>query len=98
MINDKQVRSADCIAQGRVQVVVMQKKDIADLDNPTIAMMFDYDAMAAVIKKLPTFAKLPSDQLENIMDRFDKREEMAQGKVGCWPCIVFDGASGVYIA
>lgn len=59
----------------------MAKADIAALDNPTIAMMFDYDAMAAVIKKLPAFQRLASDALENVLDRFDKREEVAQGKV-----------------
>ena len=49
VINDR-LRSADCVAQGTVQVVVMKKKDFMDLDNPLLTWMLDYDAVATVLK------------------------------------------------
>ena len=49
LINDR-LRSADCVAQGTVQVVVMKKKDFMDLDNPLLTWMLDYDAVATVLK------------------------------------------------
>ncbi len=49
VINDK-LRSADCVAQGQVQVVVLKKREFMDLDNPLLAWMLDYDAVAAVIR------------------------------------------------
>lgn len=49
VINDK-LRSADCVAMGNVQVVVLKKRDFIDLDNPLLAWMLDYDAVSAVIK------------------------------------------------
>ncbi len=44
------LRTADCIARGDVDVVVMSKRDFQDLDNPLLAWMIDYDAVAAVLK------------------------------------------------
>jgi CRP-like cAMP-binding protein len=44
VINDK-LRSADCVAEGDVQVVVLKKRDFIDLDNPLLAWMLDYDAV-----------------------------------------------------
>ena len=44
------LRSADCIADGCVHVVVMNKKDFLDLDNPLLGWMLDYDAVATVLK------------------------------------------------
>lgn len=44
------LRTADCIAKGRVDVVVMSKRDFQDLDNPLLAWMIDYDAVATVLK------------------------------------------------
>ncbi len=49
VINDK-LRSADCVAQGQVQVVVLKKREFMDLDNPLLAWMLDYDAVSAVIR------------------------------------------------
>ncbi len=49
VINDK-MRSADCVAQGQVQVVVLKKRAFMDLDNPLLAWMLDYDAVSAVIR------------------------------------------------
>jgi hypothetical protein len=44
------LRSADCVASGEVSVVVMNKKDFNDLDNPLLSWMLDYDAIACVLK------------------------------------------------
>eukprot|EP00803_Ostreobium_quekettii_P004992 evm.model.scf_3495.1 EVM.evm.TU.scf_3495.1 scf_3495:2198-3749(-) len=44
------LRSADCVAQGQVTVVVIAKKDFWDLDNPLLAWMLDYDAVTCVLK------------------------------------------------
>lgn len=44
------LRTADCIAKGHVDVVVMSKRDFQDLDNPLLAWMIDYDAVATVLK------------------------------------------------
>lgn len=73
------LRSADCVAQGRVQVVVMNKRDFLDLDNPLLAWMLDYDAIATVLKSMPALQKLKQDQMEHIIDSFDSREEFVQG-------------------
>ncbi|PNW86201.1 hypothetical protein CHLRE_02g076900v5 [Chlamydomonas reinhardtii] len=78
VINDK-LRSADCVAQGQVQVVVLKKREFMDLDNPLLAWMLDYDAVSAVIRSLPQFKGLKQEQMENILDRFDAREELMQG-------------------
>lgn len=40
------------MAKGRVDVVVMSKRDFQDLDNPLLAWMIDYDAVATVLKVL----------------------------------------------
>ncbi|GIL52865.1 hypothetical protein Vafri_8639 [Volvox africanus] len=77
VINDK-LRSADCVAQGQVQVVVLKKREFMDLDNPLLAWMLDYDAVSAVIRSLPHFKGLKQEQMENILDRFDAREELLQ--------------------
>lgn len=78
VINDK-LRSADCVAQGKVQVVVLKKRDFLDLDNPLLAWMLDYDAVSAVLKSLPAFKKLKQEQMEHIFDRFEARQELYQG-------------------
>lgn len=78
VVNDR-LRSADCVAQGQVQVVVMKKKDFMDLDNPLLSWMLDYDAVAAVLKSLPAFSKLKQEQMEHIIDEFDARQELYKG-------------------
>lgn len=80
VINDK-LRSADCVAQGKVQVVVLKKRDFLDLDNPLLAWMLDYDAVSAVLKSLPAFRKLKQEQMEHIFDRTEARQELYQGDV-----------------
>eukprot|EP00879_Flechtneria_rotunda_P001387 GHRR01001538.1.p1 GENE.GHRR01001538.1~~GHRR01001538.1.p1 ORF type:complete len:1213 (+),score=453.23 GHRR01001538.1:393-3641(+) len=80
VINDK-LRSADCVAQGKVQVVVLRKRDFLDLDNPLLAWMLDYDAVSAVLKSLPAFKKLKQEQMEHVFDRFEARQELYQGDV-----------------
>ena len=80
VINDK-LRSADCIAQGRVQVVVLKKRDFLDLDNPFMAWMLDYDAVSAVLKNLPAFRGLKQEAMEHLLDRFDARQELYGGDV-----------------
>ena len=49
VINNK-LRSADCVARGTVQVVVMKKRDFMDLDNPLLAWMLDYDAVSTCLR------------------------------------------------
>ena len=44
------LRTADCVAKGHVEVVVMSKRDFQDLDNPLLAWMIDYDAVATVLR------------------------------------------------
>lgn len=44
------LRTADCVAVGHVEAVVMSKRDFQDLDNPLLAWMIDYDAVATVLK------------------------------------------------
>lgn len=130
VINDR-LRSADCVAQGTVQVVVMRKRDFMDLDNPLLAWMLDYDAVSAclrvrlhscrcsgplvvimmnsivsedlqlykeflanvgiwhwclllihlVAQALPAMKSMKQEQMEQILDRFDAREEYAQGHI-----------------
>jgi len=80
VINDR-LRSADCVAQGTVQVVVMKKRDFMDLDNPLLAWMLDYDAVATCLRFLPYLKGLKQEQMEQILDRFDAREEHHEGHV-----------------
>lgn len=75
------LRSADCVACGPVSVVVINKKDFWDLDNPLLAWMLDYDAVTCVLKNLPPLLKLHQDAMEEIMDRFDGRVELCHGDV-----------------
>lgn len=80
VINDR-LRSADCVAQGTVQVVVMRKRDFMDLDNPLLAWMLDYDAVSACMRPLPMFKGLKQEQMEQVLDRFDAREEFGKDAV-----------------
>ena len=48
--NAGKLRTADCTAKGLVEAVVMSKKDFQELDNPLLAWMIDYDAVATVLK------------------------------------------------
>jgi len=48
--NAGKLRTADCNAKGSVEAVVMSKKDFQELDNPLLAWMIDYDAVATVLK------------------------------------------------
>ncbi|GMH33287.1 hypothetical protein BSKO_01121 [Bryopsis sp. KO-2023] len=75
------LRSADCVASGEVQVVVINKKDFWDMDNPLLAWMLDYDAVTCALKSLPQLKMLTQPQLEQIIDRFDSREEIHEGDV-----------------
>ena len=52
-----------------MRVVVLRKRDFLDLDNPLLAWMMDYDAVAAVLKALPPFQKLKQEQMEQVLDR-----------------------------
>lgn len=79
VINDR-LRVADCVAQGTVQVVVMRKRDFMDLDNPLLAWMLDYDAVTACLRPVPMLKGLKQEQMEQILDRFDAREELMQGQ------------------
>jgi len=78
VINDR-LRSADCVAQGTVQVVVMRKRDFMDLDNPLLAWMLDYDAVSACLRTLSILKGVKQEQMEQILDRFDAREELWKG-------------------
>lgn len=44
------LRSADCIASGKVRVVVINKKDFWELDNPLLSWMVDYEAVTCALK------------------------------------------------
>ncbi|KAG2485657.1 hypothetical protein HYH03_015629 [Edaphochlamys debaryana] len=78
LVNGK-LRSADCVAQGRVQVMVLKKREFMDLDNPLLAWTLDYDAVSAVLRSLPLFMGLAPEHMQIIMDRFDARKELLQG-------------------
>lgn len=54
------LRSADCVAEGRVQVVVINKKDFMDLDNPLLAWMLDSDAVTTVLRVRRLFLQISS--------------------------------------
>ena len=79
VINDR-LRSADCVALGRVRAVVLRKRDFLALDNPLLAWMLDYDAVSAVLRALPAFKGLPQDAMERVLDRFDARQELRRGE------------------
>eukprot|EP01025_Chloroclados_australasicus_P009311 TRINITY_DN1357_c4_g1_i13.p1 TRINITY_DN1357_c4_g1~~TRINITY_DN1357_c4_g1_i13.p1 ORF type:complete len:1025 (+),score=163.68 TRINITY_DN1357_c4_g1_i13:235-3309(+) len=70
MITGK-LRSADCVAAGSVRAIVINKKEFMQLDNPILQWMMDYDAASTVIKGLSQLQQLRSDQLEEILDKFD---------------------------
>lgn len=80
VINDK-LRSADCVAQGRVQVIVMKKRDFMEFDNPLLSLMLDYDSVASVLRRLPVFQRLQLEQMEQVIDRLDARQELMKGDV-----------------
>ena len=50
LLSAGKMRSADCVAEGHVEAVVMNKKDFMDLDNPLLNFMLDYDAVAALTR------------------------------------------------
>ncbi|KAG1669686.1 hypothetical protein FOA52_002070 [Chlamydomonas sp. UWO 241] len=78
VINNR-LRSADCVAQGRVQVVVMRRRDFMDLDNPLLAWMMDYDAVSTCLRYVPVLKGLPPDQVESVLDCFHARQELFCG-------------------
>lgn len=41
--------------------------------------MLDYDAVSAVLKSLPAFRGLKQEQMEQIFDRFEARQELYKG-------------------
>ena len=50
LLHPGKLRTADCVAKGHVEVVVMSKRDFQDLDNPLLAWMIDYDAVTTVLR------------------------------------------------
>jgi cGMP-dependent protein kinase len=58
------------VAESEVRVVVLRKRDFLDLDNPLLAWMMDYDAVAAVLKALPQLKQLKQEQMEQVLDRW----------------------------
>ncbi|KAG1663103.1 hypothetical protein FOA52_010506 [Chlamydomonas sp. UWO 241] len=79
VINNR-LRSADCVAEGMVKVVVMKKSDFMDLDNPMLAWMMDYDVLSAALRFMPRFKDIKQELLEQMLDLFDERSEVAQGR------------------
>ena len=63
------LRSADCVAEGRVQVVVINKKDFMDLDNPLLAWMLDSDAVTTVLR-VPVCSPQHNSHLDPPMKSF----------------------------
>ncbi|KAJ9511424.1 hypothetical protein QJQ45_029916, partial [Haematococcus lacustris] len=63
------------------KVVVMKKKDFMDLDNPLLAWMLDYDAVSACLRQVSLLKGLKQEQMEQILDRFDARDQVSQGHV-----------------
>lgn len=43
------LRSADCIAEGKVTAVALSKQAFVAMDNPLLSWMLDYDAVAGVL-------------------------------------------------
>ncbi|KAG1668133.1 hypothetical protein FOA52_003920 [Chlamydomonas sp. UWO 241] len=80
VVNNK-LRSADCVANGRVQVVVMKKRDFMELDNPLLAWMMDYDAVSSCVRFVDNLKGLTQEQQEQLMDLFDVREQVSEGTV-----------------
>lgn len=80
-VMSEKLRSADCLAHGRVQVVVLKKRDFMDLQNPLLELMLDYDAKEAVMKSLYLFRALSLDLQEQLIARFDHRQQMGRGAV-----------------
>eukprot|EP00955_Chlamydomonas_euryale_P051202 354799-Chlamydomonas_euryale.AAC.2 len=80
VINDR-LRSADCVADGRVVVVVLRKADFVDLANPMLAWVIDYDVLSTVLRALPRFSGIKQELLEQVLDLFDARTELAAGAV-----------------
>jgi len=78
VINNK-LRSADCVAQGEVTVVVLKKRDFMDLDNPLLAWMMDYDVVSTCLRFVPALKGLKQEQQEQLLDLFDAREAAMEG-------------------
>ncbi len=58
----------------------MRKRDFMELDNPLLAWMLDYDAVTACLRPLSLLRGVKQEQMEQLLDRFDAREEMSQGQ------------------
>ena len=62
------------------QVLVMYKKDFLQLDSPLLGWMRDYEAMASVLKSVPALETLTSEQIDFVIDNF-QREEFSKNDI-----------------
>lgn len=77
------LRSADCIAEGRVVAIVMQKRDFLEVHNPLLDWMLPYDAARAVLKPAPELRELKTAAFEQLLDRFGPKVEEPADTVLC---------------
>lgn len=81
------LRSADCVAEGRVQVVVINKKDFMDLDNPLLAWMLDSDAVTTVLRVCMAVFSNPNLILAPFHLVFDLGHALCRHKPICIPLL-----------
>lgn len=58
----------------------MGKQDFLQLDSPLLGWMKDYDAMASVLKSIPILSNITGEQLDFVIDNF-QREEYARNEI-----------------
>ena len=60
----------------------MYKRDFLQLDSPLLGWMRDYEAMASVLKSLPALQGLTSEQVDFVIDNFQREELVKDDVVG----------------
>ena len=74
------VRSADCVADGSLTTLSIDAQHFKNIDNPVLQYMIDTDAIAAVSQCSDKLGILQKDQLEAMMEQF-QRITLPQGSV-----------------
>ena len=64
------MRSADCIAEGPVDVVVATASAFAKIDTPLLTGWLDFEAVTTVIKQNQNISKYTADQLDDLVEDF----------------------------
>jgi CDP-glycerol glycerophosphotransferase (TagB/SpsB family) len=75
------IQCSDVVRLINIYHYLSSLQDFMNLDNPVLTQMIDYDAVSACLRVIDLFKTIKGEQLEQLLDRFDNREEFKRGQV-----------------